>query len=471
MANPFARLFQKTPGYAGGSLEEQLERERLATQQRQVTPQNREAITRPRQVNQPLPAEMAAPPEATRERAVSFDVQTGKPKDEFYQNNPDPLQAASGLYNAYQKWAPRGAKRGFKNSLKAGAMMAAEAVNANPENPVEAALAGFGVGAAGATAVPDFKNRLTRKWKMRETGGELQGQLKIAGEQAKIDQSQMVPVPLSDGRIIQVPAKSVGTVVNQDRSLGARADTLEARKKRWDALGSKERRQLIIQEYRAGMLNNDPKALEQAAKELDIPGELLPAFISGKMRDAIDDEGNIIQVNRQTGTVTPIGAKSIEVTKEAGRNRRATASQQGQNARAAMRGTGQARTQGADRVSMRKAAELAGKIERARKAMALADEALSVNPNNADAKRQRGEAQAAGESWAVQLNGLGAGYEAGPGEKGYPYYKKNEGSSDLDKPIYGKPTGRTIEGAVKAFTKKAGRAPTTEEIAKMKAAL
>ncbi len=220
MANPFKRRLtaQDIPGYAGGALQDEIDRLQnngpqwdnqskgvpLADQGKYqpqpnpqlLTPRNQEAITRPRTVEQPQVPDrprMVNPqpsdPNESRQRAVSFDAQTGKPNEDFYRNRND----IEGLYNAEQNWQPHGAKRGFKNSLKAGLMTASDAIRNNPDHPVEAALAGFGVGAVGATASPNFKNRLTREWKKREVGGQLQSQLALEKEKAQTDALRVRP--------------------------------------------------------------------------------------------------------------------------------------------------------------------------------------------------------------------------------------------------------------------------------------
>lgn len=230
------------------------------------------------------------------------------------------------------------------------------------------------------------------------------------------------------------------------------AEQNEARRENWKSMDSDRRKKTIVAQYKAGMLN-DPKSLEQAARELNIPGELQPAFIRGEMRDAFDVDGNLIEMNRRTGAVIT-GPKSYETVKEAGRERRAEASQAGATERtrmtqagatqrAAARGT---RGQATDRASARKAAELVGKIERARKAMEQAEDALTRDPNNTEAKQTLTNAQQAGEGWAAELNSLNAGYEAGAGEQSkggyrYPYYKQKGTSQPTSQSAY---AGRTM---------------------------
>jgi hypothetical protein len=116
---------------------------------------------------------------------VIRNPQTGEPdKRTIVAMNPE--GGTGEYYNDLQKWEPHGAKRGFKNSLKAGLMYASDAVRAHPEDPVTALIAGFGTGALGATAAPNFKNRLKRDWALKSTGQELQNQLGLKKEQAQI---------------------------------------------------------------------------------------------------------------------------------------------------------------------------------------------------------------------------------------------------------------------------------------------
>lgn len=407
---------------------------------------------------QAVPPDRTADPSATRQRAVSFDPQTGKPKEEFYRDKGD----TPGLYGAYQNWEPRGAKRGFKNSLKSGAMMAAEAVRNNPNDPVTAAIAGFGIGAAGGTAAPNFKNRLTRKWKLDQVGGEAKNALDLQKQQQVVEAGQMVEVELENGQRVMVPAKQAGTLSSQqqrirqqDEGIAERRRVNDNRKRHWDAMDSRDRKRLILSLYNTGGLN-DPELLEYAADQLGLPATMREKFISGQMRDAIDEEGNLIQVNRQTNEVTETGRKSYEATKEGGRQRRFEQGQANTDRRAANR---PARSTAPDRASGRKAAQLVGVIERARREMEAQD---ALGPKGDGAKRE--QARLMGEQAASELNALEAGYEAGPGEKGYPYYKKNNAQPAQQ-------GSRSIDGAIEAFTRKVGRAPTADEIAKMKAAL
>lgn len=279
------------------------------------------------------------------------------------------------------------------------------------------------------------KPRTTMTKREREIA---QTQQRVARDMAleKHEQGDLVPVTLQNGEVVNVPKKSAAALASRQQEIGLRGDTLEARKKRWDSLSSNERRKQIVAEYKAGLLNNDPRALDQAARELNIPGTLLPAFIQGQMRDAIDDDGNLIEMNRQTGA-TVVGPKSYETVKEAGRESRADAGIASREKIASMparQGAG-GRGGGVDKTAQRRAATLIGQIERARREMEYADQ-----KGDANAKRN---AQAVGEQAAAELNALGAGYEAGRGEGGYPYYKQKEGQAQQG----GKYSGKRISKA------------------------
>jgi hypothetical protein len=123
---------------------------------------------------------MGAPPPVP----VLRDPVTGKPNEKAYRSVGTP--ESPDWYNAVKDWEPRGAKRGFKNAMKAGLIGAAQAMATNPDNPLAAAAGGFGAGAIGATINPNFKNRLVRRQMLQNAGQDLGTQLGVAKEQAQI---------------------------------------------------------------------------------------------------------------------------------------------------------------------------------------------------------------------------------------------------------------------------------------------
>lgn len=82
------------------------------------------------------------------------------------------------------------------------------------------------------------------------------------------------------------------------------------RVKRYAGLADRDRKKQVASDYKNGMFGDDPEMLDWAAGQLGIPGELKPQFIRGMMRDGIDGDGNLIQVNRQTGKATAVTSEN-----------------------------------------------------------------------------------------------------------------------------------------------------------------
>ncbi len=478
----------RTPGFAGGSLEEQLLRDGIPTSDvnaptrggvalgQGVNPitgtmpqSEREVVTRPRTVG--VPPEQAADPNATRQRAVTFNPATGRPNEDFYRDKGD----TQGLYDAYTNWQPRGGKRGFKNALKAGALTAAAAAQST-DDP-RAIIAAFGIGAGAGGVNPNFKNQLVKRFRQQQVGAELGQELDFAKQRSQAEMGQMVPVQLDNGEIVQVPQRTAGSLRSQQQRIGQqqgvltdRKRTTDARIQRWENMDKRDRMRNLISLYNSGGLN-DPQMLEYAADQLGLPGPLREKFIQGQLRDALAEDGTLIQVNRQTGTATPVTqatpqpagsrgrtvmapVRGFQATQEQGRNTRAANAQAGQNQRAAARQANGTRGTSADRIAQRRAAQLSGKIEEVRKELERFDSrqlgGVALTPELARGRKAIADKAA---SAIAEINTLGAGYEAGEGTGGYPYFKQREGASDLDQPIVGKSTTQGGQYAGKRISK------------------
>lgn len=170
-----------------------------------------------------------------------------------------------------------------------------------------------------------------------QTEGTIQRDLGQSKERAQIENMGIVPVEISDGRggtrIVMVPRGRQGATVEGDVRNVLSAQRISAR-------GSKERKAQITAEYKAGMLRT-PEQLQDAADELEIPGNLQPAFIRGEMKQNLDPRGNYILTNQQTGATTPVIAPngqpqgSFARTQETGRNNRSAAQIAAANQRSA----------------------------------------------------------------------------------------------------------------------------------------
>lgn len=447
-----------------------------------LTARNREAITRPRTVSpEPVPDEGA-----TRQRAVTFNPETGRPNEDYYRERNDP----SGLYNAYQNWSPHGGKRGFKNALKAGALTAAAAAQGT-DNPA-AILAAFGVGTAGGAVKPDFKNKLVRRFKLQQLGGEVGDQLKLQREQATIDAGQMVPVTLDNGQIIMVPQKSAGPLQSRQQEIGLRGDTFEARKKRWGQLGEHEAATEAQQLYNSGGADDSAELRAEIAKRLRLPaGTVLPPRNAGG-QVKLDEFGNYIVINPRSAAVVDTDRKSYEPTKQANadkRQRRAIDAarervqmqQQGATERAGMRGTGVK----VDAATKREIAKGIGSLESVKNELSAIDARIeeanklpanwtqrSASPGGGvvtkndrltSLGRERQQKVDEAKSISAQLDSLDPNSETGVGEGGYPYRKPRAGQSE-QAATGGKYAGKRISRAnVAEFGKRHGMTPEQAE--------
>lgn len=187
--------------------------------------------------------------------AINYDHTTGRPSiSQSAAAVGTPAENQMAEYQALQGWEPHGGKRGFKNSLKAGLMYASDAVKANPNDPVTALIAGFGTGALGATASPNFKNRLTKDWELKKTGGDLQQQLGLQKEQAQIAQAQLNPYYR-------------GIALNQGQQRIDNSSTLNAAHiKRWETMGAEKGREQAMKEYQNGNYDDNPEMLDYLGK-------------------------------------------------------------------------------------------------------------------------------------------------------------------------------------------------------------
>lgn len=237
-------------------------------------------------------------------------------------------------YEATQSWEPKP----HGNRLVAALKSARDAIrlNARPSmsvgEVVGTAAGGAGVGLA--TRNPDL---YAKEVEQRKALGDLSGALGVEKERAQVANMGMIPVTLNDGRVVMVPRAKAADLEDKQQTHALNqskaADTAKqnkAHRDRWAAMGRKERKAQITNEYKAGMLTT-PEQLADAADELEIPGELKPAFIRGQMRDAIDKDGNIIEVNRQTKTSSVVTdstgkpVQSYEVTKQVKQDQRQAA--------------------------------------------------------------------------------------------------------------------------------------------------
>lgn len=252
---------------------------------------------------EPTQVDAGAPPTQN----IKYDPTTGRPSISMPGvGNDNNLQQ----YEALQNWEPHGAKRGFKNSLKAGAMYASDAIRNNPNDPVTAAIAGFGTGALGATASPNFKNRLTKDWELRKTGADLSQQLGLQKEQAQIDSLGQVPISVPDGRggyiNTTVPKGKQAQVLGSNARNNIAQDRLGETKRRVDAyvshiddLPKEKQAEAARKIWLSGVADGNDELKATLGKRMGIT-EDLPDSDKGTLDK--DANGNIIVVHSRQGT-------------------------------------------------------------------------------------------------------------------------------------------------------------------------
>lgn len=460
---PATKVQPQRPTVLTATNQAAITRPRRALPQRSITWDNGQQAT---EVG--VPESAVAPDESERKPAVSFNPATGRPNEDYYREKNDP----AGLYGAYQNWQPHGGKRGFKNSLKAGALAAAQ-IAQNTDNPL-AILTGFGVGAAGGAVNPDFKNKLVRGFKLQQVGGELKNQLGLQKEQATIDAAQMIPITLDNGQQVMVPKKSAGALQSRQQEIDIRGNTLEARKNRWDKLGEHEAARDAQALYNSGAADNDPELRAEIARRLRLPaGTALPPRGLGN-QVKLDEFGNFVIVNPRSGEVTSTGTKSYETTKETGRNTRQTSAleaakervqmqQAGATQRTQMTQEGQNQRKALSPELQRSVAAGIGTIERIKTELSRIDADIKQIDDGARGRAQTAEEIAKlktlgrrredkvneAKAATAELDALDPNNETGVGTGGYPYRqpRARAQSAPAQSQGGGKYTGRRISKA------------------------
>lgn len=296
----------------------------------------------------------------------------------------------------------------------------------------------------------------SRERDIADTTSRLGRDITTARTQQAIEQGQMVPFQLPDGSWTQVPLKQVGTLgsrqQNQQQTLSVRKQQMDSHNKRWDTMGQHEAAQDAQRLYNSGAADDNEDLRDEIAKRMRLPvGTKLPPHTQGQIR--VDDQGNFILINPKVGTSAPVTAPnsttptgSMTNTLEQGRERRFNTSQQGLDRRAtAARVSRETKTAAPDKTAQRRAAQLTGTIEAARKKLEAFD-SRNLGVRTPDIERRRKAIADEAAPAITELSNLNAGYEAGMGTGGYPYYKQKEGASDLNQPIIGTPTSGQYAG-------------------------
>jgi hypothetical protein len=406
-------------------------------------------MTRPRRVFEQPPQ----PGTAGRPRfndPITYDT-SGMPERRAHNYGAEPLDSAIKYRDALENWQPSG-ERSLGNTARGAGYGVLTAAQQNPGS-AEAMIGGGIAGLLASLIKPSSKNWMRRGLAIPQADAEVARQMKIAGEQAKLRQAEVNPY-----------LREIG--LNQGQQ---RIDLNRDRMAQQNLLAHRRALASIFNSY-PEFDPDDPKnaAIVAAMNAAGLPvtkktrGSLL------QLVQGTDAEGNATFsiVHKPSATSTQVTGEGLPAKTEGQLGREATDSRaryvQGEmNKRAATRGTGRSatgRSPTVDKTAHRRAAKLIGDIEQSRSFMNDADRRLGINPNDAAAATDRRNAQLAGERAAAELNALGVGYEAGPGEKGFPYYKEKQQSQDPKIRAYAdRYFGGDYDAAVEAIRKQRGQ--------------
>jgi hypothetical protein len=346
MANAFKRRLtaQDIPGYAGGTLEDELIRQQQnqqppasAFQQRFLEGQQQQGQQKP--LPQPSMMGDAPPPEVPQQPQERPRMVNPPPPEEVVQQSNLSQTGAPPAMNTFkQRLLQAQAPTSFGSSGEP--FMAARDRRTQPRDYVsddsqflrdvqsKPLSLKDKLGMASQSVALSLGGKPLQTGRQREEAGamgQLGQDLAIQKEQSQRDLSEMVPIQLPDGTWTKTPAKNVATIASRNQEQGfnreQRMAAAQAHKDRWAQMGKHERVQDALRVYNSGGAN-DPETLAAISSALDLPKDLQPKFVSGEVALQADDAGQIQAYNKRTGQKTDTGITSWNVTAETGRNTR-----------------------------------------------------------------------------------------------------------------------------------------------------
>jgi hypothetical protein len=477
-------LLRRTPGFAGGNLEDQLTQAAQAQQGQRpqsfrelmgennpdpfmrnpnalldnpnpqvLTPQNQQAITRPRTVTSPAAASM-------RDMITRQSESPVQRPDMNPEANPLPMRQMQPEMNPLPM---RPFSMNGQNVAGEDAPFGSSGEPFSPDRPRRTQMRDF---IADDEAFLRDVEQQPRNWRdktvdaIRALNTNFNGAGQVSPPTKR--ERELARAQSTLGRDVTLRDKSTAAAAREanilaaeerlkqgDRRLDLSADTLKARTERWKTMGRNERRKDALAIYNSGGAN-DPETLSAISDALDLPADLKPKFVAGEIVAQPDATGEVQLINKRDGSKVSTGVKTYETTKEAGRDAR-----QERSAVAAM-----ARTKALIGAGMAKLGD-PSVIEST--VQDLEDQAQEADESAADLTEKGFPSQGAkAADRAVKLRQSIADLKVEAGK-----VRSGQAAAGTGAPK----SGRTIEGAIRAFTKSQKRAPTPDEVAKMKAAL
>lgn len=447
-------LLKQIPGFAGGNLDAQLND---GTRPRAVggydAPLVAPTATRERTVNTPPPASIRALMDARAGAPIATnETPESTPTMRAMQDTPYPnVDAAPVPFGSSGEpfQATRQRRVGMRDYVADDAQYLRDK-EAQPLGILDKVL-----GIAGGLNANQRgeKGELTgRDRDIGRANRALGRDMAVQKQQTDAALKDLVPVKLDDGTVVMSPARSAGTLASQQQRVGQQATRVtqqgELAAARITELKRKpkaEQQAEIGKLLRSGNLDT-PELLAHAADVLGLPSNLKAKIAAGDMIAETDADGEITLINKKTKEVHKTGVKDYETVRENGRMVR-----QERSARAAMQRTEAIIAAGVGKLGDPAVTEAS--------ASELEDKIQELEESAAEATEKGFPSQAAKHSAvAADLRKTVTNLKEAANKA------RTAGAA-------GVPKGRTIEGAIKAFTKKNNRAPTAEETARMKAKL
>lgn len=217
----------------------------------------------------------------------------------------NPLDIATRKRDALELWKPQG-HRGVRQVLKEGAIGAAAAANANPNNPY-AGLVGFGTGAVSGAIQP---NAITRNFELNKSNQDIGRMLGEQHLRNTVDNAGMVPIQTSDGRTLMIPKAKVPDWENKQRTIAQGDTRLNLQRQRNDAyvahledLPKEKQAEAARKMFMSGIGDGNPPLKAEFAKRMGITEEL-PDSDKGSVQT--DAQGNFIIVHARGATAAPV---------------------------------------------------------------------------------------------------------------------------------------------------------------------
>lgn len=165
------------------------------------------------------------------------------------------------------------------------------------------------------------RGRTLREMQIAQGQGMLGRDMAVEKSRTASELSSLTPVQLEDGSTVMVPRRGAGKLASDQQRIGQMDAATKVRIDGLKSLDKRRRVQSAIQIYNSGGANN-PATLSALSQALELPADLQAKFNAGEVVPQVDANGGVQLINKRDGSVVDTGVTSYETTKESGRNTR-----------------------------------------------------------------------------------------------------------------------------------------------------